>query len=86
MPRTWIHRVIGIGRRAPAPERLRIPARADDELPVQPEPPWGAGWFDSSLDLRQGLAVVEHTGVPLELAVQLMVAPGSAPAAADAPT
>jgi hypothetical protein len=42
------------------------------ELPVEPEPPWGCGWFDSSLDLRRGLAVTEVLGVdfnrPLEQA------------------
>jgi hypothetical protein len=30
---------------------------ADDETP-----PPGCGWFESSLDLSQGLAVVEHAG------------------------
>lgn len=25
-------------------------------------PPSGCGWFDSSLELSRGLAVVEHTG------------------------
>ena len=25
-------------------------------------PPTGCGWFDSSLELSRGLAVVEHTG------------------------
>jgi hypothetical protein len=25
-------------------------------------PPGGCGWFDSSLDLSRGLAVVEHAG------------------------
>lgn len=48
---------------------------ADGELPVEPEKPWGCGWFDSSLDLRQGLAVTEHASVSLELAVQMLVAP-----------
>ena len=33
------------------------PVRADDE-----PPPAGCGWFDSSLELQRGLAVVEHAG------------------------
>jgi hypothetical protein len=56
----------------------RGPGDADGELPLEPEKPWGCGWFDSSLDLRQGLAVTEHPGVPLELAVQMLVAPETA--------
>jgi hypothetical protein len=28
----------------------------------QDMPPGGCGWFDSSLDLSRGLAVVEHDG------------------------
>lgn len=35
----------------------------DDELPQPAEPVWGCGWFDSSLDLRQGLRVIEHDGI-----------------------
>jgi hypothetical protein len=46
-----------------------------EELPVEPERPWGCGWFDSSLDLREGLAVIEHAGIDLRLAVPAMVTP-----------
>jgi hypothetical protein len=46
-----------------------------EELPVEPERPWGCGWFDSSLDLREGLAVIEHAGIDLRLAVPAMVMP-----------
>lgn len=41
--------------RPPAPAAAG-PAGGDDALPV------GCGWFDSSLDLSRGLAVVEHAG------------------------
>jgi hypothetical protein len=53
----------------------RLPADRVDELPVEPERPWGCGWFDSSLDLREGLAVFEHDGIDLALAVAQMLAP-----------
>lgn len=70
--RPWLWR----GRVRPAREAGPPPAGAcDDELPVTPEKPWGCGWFDSSLDLRQGLAVIEHQGVPIDLAVQMMLSP-----------
>lgn len=72
---TWFDRAAGRRQQAQA-TRAGV---ADDELPVAPEKPWGCGWFDSSLDLRQGLAVIEHRGLPLELAVQAMVAPETAP-------
>jgi hypothetical protein len=48
---------------------------ACDELQAEPERPWGCGWFDSSLDLQQGLAVYEHDGVDLTLAVRRMLQP-----------
>ncbi|RVU49434.1 hypothetical protein [Rubrivivax rivuli] len=52
---------------------------ADTEAPVlsstdQDDRHRGCGWFDSSLDLQQGLRVEEHTGLP-----------GSDPALADLP-
>ncbi|MCC7099253.1 MAG: hypothetical protein IT500_06670, partial [Rubrivivax sp.] len=31
------------------------------------------GWFDSSFELREGLAVIEHRELPLELAVQALL-------------
>ena len=41
----------------PAPAAMAgLACRGDDELPA------GCGWFDSSLDLSRGLAVVEHAG------------------------
>ena len=42
--------------------------------PTEPERAFGCGWFDSSLDLRQGLAVIEHQDLVPDLAVQLMLA------------
>jgi len=80
MKQSWIRRVPWF-RRATVPWRhtaAAMSAAAVDELPVDPDKPWGCGWFDSSLDLRQGLAVIEHSGLPLELAVQLMLAPEAA--------
>ncbi|MEP7282972.1 MAG: hypothetical protein ABI696_13410 [Rubrivivax sp.] len=63
---------------APTP-RVRAPrrSRGAPRLSLQPvpiprlaalrtgpdAPPAGCGWFDSSLDLRQGLEVREHQGV-----------------------
>ena len=39
------------------------------------ERPWCSGWLDSSLDLRQGLAVIEHAGIDLGLALEMMLVP-----------
>jgi hypothetical protein len=50
-------------------------SEACDVLPQEPERPWGCGWFDSSLDLQQGLAVFEHDGADLALAVRQMLQP-----------
>lgn len=49
------------------------PVAAAEELPCEPEKPWGCGWFDSSLDLRLGLKVIEHPGAELALAVEQML-------------
>lgn len=75
--RSWIRLVPWFRCAAAARCRAASPGPGDavGELPVEPERPWGCGWFDSSIDLRQGLAVIEHPGVPLELAVQMLVAP-----------
>jgi len=43
-------------------------------LPTEPERAFGCGWFDSSLDLRQGLAVIEHQDLVPDLGVELMLA------------
>jgi hypothetical protein len=68
---SWLHR----GAALPA-AAVHLPAVLDsDELPVEPERPWGCGWFDSSLDLRQGLAVIEHAGIALDLAIEQMLRP-----------
>lgn len=70
----WVTRLT-VDRPAP------LPLPHDDGLevlPVEPERPWGCGWFDSSLDLREGLAVIEHAGIDLRLAVPAMVTPGEA--------
>lgn len=59
-----------------------VPSSGDgplDELPVEPERPWGCGWFDSSLDLRQGLAVIEHQGIDFGLELMLRPDPGARP-------
>jgi hypothetical protein len=48
------------------------PACADGE-----ERPWGCGWFDSSHDLRQGLAVTEGDALALELAVRQLLSVAS---------
>ncbi|MBK7060429.1 MAG: hypothetical protein IPH51_07935 [Rubrivivax sp.] len=48
-------------------------------MPVEPERPWGCGWFDSSLDLRQGLAVIEHQGIDFGLELMLRPDPGARP-------
>ena len=70
---SWLHR----GASLPATAHLPC-VPISDELPVEPERPWGCGWFDSSLDLRQGLAVIEHAGIALDLAVEQMLRPGAA--------
>lgn len=77
MKRSWIRSMPWFRRATVARRHVAGSGTVDaaDELPVEPEKPWGCGWFDSSLDLRQGLAVIEHPGVPLELAVQMMLAP-----------
>jgi len=61
-------------RDASAPAVLH--QRPDDTmiLPTEPERAFGCGWFDSSLDLRQGLAVIEHQGLVPDLAVEQMLA------------
>ncbi len=50
------------------PWRLAAPAGAPESPPEATElgddRPRGCGWFDSSLDLQQGLRVQEHTGLP----------------------
>lgn len=54
------------GRRGRAAARV-LPAVEVPELPVEPERPWGCGWFDSSLDLRLGLAVIECHDLPASI-------------------
>jgi hypothetical protein len=63
-------------------EALPLPAAASTGASEAPPPepaadddrPRGCGWFDSSLDLQQGLRVQEHAGLP-----------GSEPGLADLP-
>ena len=63
-----------------APAAAVVHQQPDDPmtLPTEPERApersFGCGWFDSSLDLRQGLAVIEHQDLVPDLAVQLMLA------------
>ena len=59
----------------PANRAVATAGDACEELPQEPERPWGCGWFDSSLDLQQGLAVFEHDGADLALAVRQMLQP-----------
>ncbi len=60
------------------------PATPDDA-------PGGCGWFDSSFELRVGLAVIEHREIPLDFAVQALLgldapaAPRAAPRQASRP-
>jgi hypothetical protein len=60
------------------PWHLPAAAGAPESPPAATDPdddrPRGCGWFDSSLDLQQGLRVQEHTGLP-----------GSEPGLADLP-
>lgn len=60
-------------RRRPACRRATRPVPADLPAPVD-EGPFGCGWFDSSFELRRGLAVVEHGAAEVALAVELMLA------------
>ena len=72
--RAWGWQNRGPRRLRSVQEAMPLPAaeRLCDELPEPPEAPWGCGWFDSSLDLREGLAVIEHEGVEIGLAVALL--------------
>ncbi len=75
----WRHLHNWLIRKAEAPA-ARLQSLTTDlagELPCEPEKPWGCGWFDSSLDLQQGLAVIEHTAIDLALmqAVDRMLRP-----------
>jgi hypothetical protein len=59
----WMRRLLeALPLRAPAP------AGASEASPAEPaaddDRPRGCGWFDSSLDLQQGLRVQEHAGLP----------------------
>jgi len=49
---------------------------ADDPAPLEH---WGCGWFDSSFELRRGLAVIEQATPTLELAVLALLAPADSP-------
>lgn len=62
-------------RGAPQPVVAGPAPGAGGGVPVDADRPLGCGWFDSSLDLRQGLAVIEHQGIALDLALELMFAP-----------
>jgi hypothetical protein len=64
----------GRSRRPALPPRPLPPT--EEGAASEPERPWGCGWFDSSIDLRQGLAVIEHREIHYDLALELMLAPG----------
>lgn len=53
----------------PAPAEIGEPAD-----PIDDDRPRGCGWFDSSFELRRGLAVVEHGAAELALAVEWLFA------------
>lgn len=59
------------GRMAGAAATTALPASAD----AQAESAWSCGWFESSLELSQGLAVVEHDDADLAQAVRQMLRP-----------
>ena len=52
----------------PPPRRRREPQRAD---PLRRPSAQGCGWFDSSLDLRGGLVVLEQEWLDLPSAAEL---------------
>lgn len=55
----WMLRLLrALQLHRPAAEAPPPPPSVDDDRPR------GCGWFDSSLDLQQGLRVEEHTGLP----------------------
>ena len=59
--------------RRPRARRTDVPdlrATQDPDAPVR-----GCGWFDSSNDLRSGLAVIEGEALELRLAVERMLRP-----------
>ncbi|WP_326539717.1 hypothetical protein [Pseudorhodoferax sp.] len=69
-------------RPPPAPAWL---AAAADHSPADAQPPAGCGWFDSSLDLREGLAVTEHYDINLVLAIEVALDWAGPATAAAAP-
>lgn len=82
MDSLWTRIAVRLGMGRPTGLAQAVTALQGDEvaeLPAEPERPWGCGWFDSSLDLREGLAVIEHAGVDLHLAVaRMLCGPGEA--------
>ena len=55
----WMSRLLeALQLRCPDVTEAPVLPSADDDRPR------GCGWFDSSLDLQQGLRVQEHTGLP----------------------
>lgn len=50
-----------------------VPAGGTAPHAAAGEAPCACGWFDSSFELREGLAVIEHRELPLELAVQALL-------------
>ena len=67
----WFNR----SKAAPPSYRPLLGADAVEVPSVVPDRPWGCGWFDSSLDLREGLAVIEHAGIDLGLAMACRLVP-----------
>lgn len=61
LSKPWLHRLLdALQLRAPAAAEATLPPPSVDD----DDRPRGCGWFDSSLDLQQGLRVEEHTGLP----------------------
>lgn len=71
----WIAKRRGIDRpgrsaRRAAGGEATLPTAG--QVPSADEPPRGCGWFDSSFELRRGLAVVEHEVLDLALVLDLL--------------
>ncbi len=65
MDLSWIRRPPAEAAPARHPNPVVMPAPADDDR---------CGWLDSSLDLRHGLAVIEHPALDLGLTLDLLLA------------
>lgn len=62
------------GPAGPRPGAAAAPEAVGHTEPCGDDRPRGCGWFDSSFELRRGLAVVEHGAAELALAVEWLFA------------